>query len=144
MLRSSALEERDRPLIRPDILLSDFLLESPCQVWAPILGSALTTVVVFIPVLLLELPIGQLFRDIGIAICVSVLISVLISVTLIPSMAAISLEAIIKITNKSLIRMNPFLFLVIEIISLYKIVLITYVIATWLVGFGIINTKNRY
>jgi len=40
--------------------------------------------------------------------------------------------------------MNPFLFLVIEIISLYKIVLITYVIATWLVGFGIINTKNRF
>ena len=62
------------------------------QVWAPILGSALTTVVVFIPILLLELPIGQLFRDIGIAICVSVLISVLISVTLIPSMAAISLN----------------------------------------------------
>ena len=37
------------------------------QVWAPILGSALTTVVVFIPILLLDLPIGQLFRDIGIA-----------------------------------------------------------------------------
>ena len=48
------------------------------QVWAPILGSALTTVVVFIPILLLDLPIGQLFRDIGIAISVSVLISVLI------------------------------------------------------------------
>ena len=62
------------------------------QVWAPILGSALTTVVVFVPVLLLDLPIGQLFRDIGIAISVSVLISVLISVTLIPSMAAISLK----------------------------------------------------
>jgi len=58
------------------------------QVWAPILGSALTTVVVFIPILLLDLPIGQLFRDIGIAISVSVLISVLISVTLIPTLAA--------------------------------------------------------
>ena len=58
------------------------------QVWAPILGSALTTVVVFIPILLLNLPIGQLFRDIGIAISVSVLISVLISVTLIPTVAA--------------------------------------------------------
>ena len=64
------------------------------QVWAPILGSALTTVVVFIPVLLLDLPIGQLFRDIGIAISVSVLISVLISVTLIPTVAA-------KILNES-------------------------------------------
>ncbi|MDC6451507.1 efflux RND transporter permease subunit [Alphaproteobacteria bacterium] len=58
------------------------------QVWAPILGSALTTVVVFIPILLLDLPIGQLFRDIGIAISVSVLISVLVSVTLIPTIAA--------------------------------------------------------
>ncbi len=58
------------------------------QVWAPILGGALTTVVVFIPVLLLELPIGQLFRDIGIAISVAVLISVIVSVTLIPSMSS--------------------------------------------------------
>ena len=40
------------------------------RVWAPILGSALTTVIVFIPVLMLDLPVGQLFRDIGIAISV--------------------------------------------------------------------------
>ena len=58
------------------------------QVWAPILGSALTTVVVFIPILLLDLPVGQLFRDIGIAISVSVLISVIISITLIPTVSA--------------------------------------------------------
>ena len=58
------------------------------QVWAQILGSALTTVIVFIPVLLLALPVGQLFRDIGIAISVSVLISVVVSVTVIPSLAA--------------------------------------------------------
>jgi HAE1 family hydrophobic/amphiphilic exporter-1 len=58
------------------------------QVWAPILGSALTTVIVFIPVLLLALPVGQLFRDIGIAISVSVLISVVVSVTVIPSLAS--------------------------------------------------------
>lgn len=58
------------------------------QVWAPILGSALTTVLVFIPVISLELPVGQLFKDIGIAISVAVLISVFISVTVIPSLAA--------------------------------------------------------
>ena len=58
------------------------------QVWAPILGSALTTVLVFIPVILLDLPVGQLFRDIGLAISVSVLISVLVSVTVIPALAA--------------------------------------------------------
>ena len=58
------------------------------QVWAPILGSALTTVIVFIPVVLLNLPVGQLFRDIGIAISVSVIISVIVSVTVIPTLAA--------------------------------------------------------
>ena len=58
------------------------------QVWGPILGSALTTVIVFIPVLTLNLPVGQLFRDIGIAISVSVLISVVVSVTVIPTLAA--------------------------------------------------------
>ena len=55
--------------------------------WAPILGSALTTVIVFIPVVLLKLPVGQLFRDIGIAISVSS-ISVIVSVTVIPTLAA--------------------------------------------------------
>ncbi len=58
------------------------------QVWAPILGSALTTVIVFIPVLMVDLPVGQLFRDIGIAISVSVLISVVVSVTVIPALAS--------------------------------------------------------
>ena len=62
------------------------------QVWAPILGSALTTVIVFIPVVILKLPVGQLFRDIGIAISVSVLISVIVSVTVIPTLAARLLE----------------------------------------------------
>ncbi|XDZ65771.1 efflux RND transporter permease subunit [Alphaproteobacteria bacterium LSUCC0684] len=62
------------------------------QVWAPILGSALTTVIVFLPVVILKIPVGQLFRDIGIAISISVLISVLISVTIIPSIAAVLLN----------------------------------------------------
>ena len=58
------------------------------QVWAPILGSALTTVVVFIPILILDLPVGQLFRDIAVAISVSVLISVVVSVTVIPALTS--------------------------------------------------------
>ena len=58
------------------------------QVWAPILGSALTTVLVFVPIVLLDLPVGQLFRDIGIAISVAVLISVFVSVTVIPALAS--------------------------------------------------------
>ena len=58
------------------------------QVWAPILGSALTTIIVFIPIILLNLPIGQLFRDIAIAISVSVIISVFVSITIIPMLSS--------------------------------------------------------
>lgn len=58
------------------------------QVWAPILGSALTTVVVFIPILILDLPVGQLFRDIAVAISASVLVSVFVSITVIPALSS--------------------------------------------------------
>ena len=57
------------------------------QVWGAVLVSALTTVMVFIPILVMELEAGQLFRDIAVAISVSVLLSLLVSITLIPAMA---------------------------------------------------------
>ena len=40
--------------------------------------------------------------------------------------------------------MNSLLYLIIQIISLYKFVLIIYIIATWLINFNIINTSNRF
>ena len=40
--------------------------------------------------------------------------------------------------------MNSLLFLIIQIISLYKFVLIIYIIATWLINFNVINTSNRF
>jgi len=58
------------------------------QVWTAVLVSALTTVVVFIPILVLELEIGQLFRDIAVAISISVLLSLLVAITVIPALAA--------------------------------------------------------
>ena len=61
--------------------------EGASQVWGAILVSALTTVMVFIPILVLELEVGQLFRDIAVAISVSVMLSLLVAVTLIPSLA---------------------------------------------------------
>lgn len=57
------------------------------QVWVAVLVSALTTVMVFIPVLVMDLEAGQLFRDIAVALSVSVLISLLVAVTLIPALA---------------------------------------------------------
>lgn len=58
------------------------------QVWGAVLVSALTTVMVFIPILVMELEVGQLFRDIAVAISVSVLLSLLVSVTVIPALAS--------------------------------------------------------
>lgn len=57
------------------------------EVWGAVLVSALTTVMVFIPILTLQLEVGQLFRDIAVAISVSVLLSLLVAVTLIPALA---------------------------------------------------------
>ncbi len=57
------------------------------QVWSAICVSALTTVLVFIPVLIMELEVGQLFRDIAVAISVSVLLSLIVSVTVIPALS---------------------------------------------------------
>jgi HAE1 family hydrophobic/amphiphilic exporter-1 len=49
------------------------------QVWGAILVSALTTVMVFIPILVMELEAGQLFRDIAVAISVSVMLSLVVA-----------------------------------------------------------------
>ncbi len=61
--------------------------EGASQVWGAILVSALTTVLVFVPILTLDLEVGQLFRDIAVAISVSVLLSLIVAVTLIPTLA---------------------------------------------------------
>ncbi len=58
------------------------------QVWGAVLVSALTTVMVFIPILVMELEVGQLFRDIAVAISVSVMLSLLVSVTVLPALSS--------------------------------------------------------
>lgn len=62
--------------------------EGANQVWGAVLVSALTTVMVFIPVLIMQLEVGQLFRDIAVAISVSVLLSLLVSITVLPALAS--------------------------------------------------------
>ena len=39
---------------------------------------------------------------------------------------------------------HPLLWLIDYIIGLYKIVLIIYIIATWLINFNVINTSNQF
>ena len=62
--------------------------EGARQVWGAILVSALTTVMVFIPILVMQLEAGQLFRDIAVAISVSVLLSLVVAVTVIPALSS--------------------------------------------------------
>lgn len=57
------------------------------QVWVAVLVSALTTVMVFIPILTMDLEVGQLFRDIAVALSVSVLLSLLVAITVIPALS---------------------------------------------------------
>ena len=61
--------------------------EGARQVWGAVLVSALTTVMVFIPILVMKLEVGQLFRDIAVAISVSVLLSLVVSITVVPALA---------------------------------------------------------
>ncbi len=56
------------------------------QVWGAVFVSALTTVMVFIPILMLDLEVGQLFRDIAVAIAVSVCLSLVVAITVIPAL----------------------------------------------------------
>ena len=61
--------------------------EGARQVWGAILVSALTTVMVFIPILTMKLEVGQLFRDIAVAISVAVILSLLVAMTVIPALS---------------------------------------------------------
>lgn len=63
-------------------------LQGASQVWGAVLVSALTTVMVFIPLLTLKLEVGQLFRDIAVAISVSVILSLIVAITVIPALAS--------------------------------------------------------
>ncbi len=48
---------------------------------------------VFVPILIMQLEAGQLFRDIAVAISVSVLLSLVVAVTVIPALASRLLSA---------------------------------------------------
>ena len=62
-------------------------LEGARQVWGAVLVSALTTVMVFTPLLVMKLEVGQLFRDIAVAISVAVMLSLIVAITLIPTLS---------------------------------------------------------
>lgn len=62
-------------------------LKGTNEVWGAILATTLTTLVVFIPILFIEEEVGQLFRDIAVAISAAVTLSLLVSTLVIPSLS---------------------------------------------------------
>ncbi|MDY7108066.1 MAG: efflux RND transporter permease subunit, partial [Planctomycetota bacterium] len=58
------------------------------EVWGAVLASTLTTIAVFVPILLIQEEAGQLFRDIALAICAAVFLSLIVSITVIPCASA--------------------------------------------------------
>ncbi|HEU5360434.1 MAG TPA: efflux RND transporter permease subunit [Candidatus Deferrimicrobiaceae bacterium] len=57
------------------------------EVWGAILASSATTVAVFLPVVFVEEEVGQLFRDIAIAVTVAITLSLFVSVFAIPMLS---------------------------------------------------------
>jgi HAE1 family hydrophobic/amphiphilic exporter-1 len=66
----------------------DAALDGTREVAGAVLASTLTTLIVFAPILLIQETAGQLFRDIALAIMISVGLSMVVSLTLIPTAAA--------------------------------------------------------
>jgi len=62
-------------------------LRGASEVWGAIMVSATTTIVVFAPILVMNLVVGQLFRDIAVALSVAVFLSLIVSITVVPALA---------------------------------------------------------
>lgn len=66
--------------------------EGTAEVWGAVLASTLTTAAVFLPIIFVKEQAGQLFRDIAIAISVSVILSLIVSITVIPTASSLILN----------------------------------------------------
>jgi len=66
--------------------------EGASEVGRAVIASTLTTVAVFLPVVFLEGMAAQLFRDMAVTVCFSLLVSLAVSLTLIPMISALSTE----------------------------------------------------
>jgi HAE1 family hydrophobic/amphiphilic exporter-1 len=63
-------------------------LRGALEVWGAILASTLTTAAVFIPIIGWQDEVGELLRDLAVALSVAVLVSLVVSVLVIPSFSA--------------------------------------------------------
>jgi HAE1 family hydrophobic/amphiphilic exporter-1 len=69
------------------------------EVWGGVLASALTTVAVFVPILLQQDEASQIFRDIAIAISAAVLLSLAVALTVVPCLATLLFKSSVRSTG---------------------------------------------
>ncbi len=76
-----------RLALHPSESPAQVIREGTEEIFGPVAGSTLTTVVVFAPLGLLEGVVGQFFHSFSLALTISVLLSLVLAVTLIPALA---------------------------------------------------------
>ncbi len=67
--------------------------EATTEVWGAVVTSTLTTLAVFIPIIVMQNETGQLFKDIAITISLAISLSLIASISLIPTLAALLCRA---------------------------------------------------
>jgi HAE1 family hydrophobic/amphiphilic exporter-1 len=77
----------------------DAAVQGADEVAAAVTASTLTTVAVFFPIVFVKGVAGQLFYDLSITICISLVASLLVALTLIPALAALDPEAVSRRTR---------------------------------------------
>lgn len=76
------------------------------EVWGAIVASTLANLAVFLPVLFVQDQVGQLFRDLALAVSCSLALSLLVSLVLIPTAASRLIVTQVDLTNRSRLRKN--------------------------------------
>ena len=76
-----------RLALHPGASVRETIREATDEIFAPVAGSTLTTVVVFAPLGLLEGVVGQFFRSFSLALASAVILSLVLALTLIPLLA---------------------------------------------------------
>jgi len=68
--------------------IAEAALKGAQEVWGALVASTLTTVAVFLPIVMWQDEVGELLRDVAVAVSCAVLLSLAVSVLVIPSFAA--------------------------------------------------------
>ncbi len=88
VLESISLVRKEEKMLS----MIEFSIKGTAAVAAPVIASALSTVVVFLPIVFLDGLAGAVFRDLALAVSFSIIISLISSLTLVPMLAAIDTE----------------------------------------------------